>query len=516
MSKGGGGGGGGTQTVTQKVELPPWVDAAAQKNLNQAYNVSQNMAGPYTGARYAAITDGMGADIAGLQANVGSTNPAFALAQNGAQGVMNYRPGNVTAGTYNAATIGDVPQIGAQQVAAERIGAERIGADQISPQTLANANYAAYMNPYTTSVVDYGLKALETQRQQALNGIADNAIKTRAFGGSRQGVAEGVLNAGAALNAGKLASDLMSQNFLQGQAAATGDITRNLAAQQANQAANLTARQSNQATGLQAAQSNQATGLQAALANQAANLTAEQTNLQALMQSALANQSAMNSASQFNVGNNLQAQLANQAAGLQGAGLNLNAANQLGALAGQGQEAYLSGLRSAMAGQGIIQQNGQAQMDAAKQAWTEGQQFPLQQLQIPLMALGMTPYGQTTTTTGPAQPQQSSNGFLQGLGGLASIIGMGGSLFGAGGMFPGALAGLSDETEKTDMKKVGKDPDTGLDLYAYRYKGDPKTYPKVVGPLAQDIAEKYPDQVAKVGNKLAVNLGFPSMRKAFH
>ena len=49
------------------------------------------------------------------------------------------------------------------------------------------------------------------------------------------------------------------------------------------------------------------------------------------------------------------------------------------------------------------------------------------------------------------------------------------------------MFGMSDENEKTDKKKIGKDPDTGLDLYSYRYKGDPKTYPKVVGPMAQDF-----------------------------
>ena len=56
---------------------------------------------------------------------------------------------------------------------------------------------------------------------------------------------------------------------------------------------------------------------------------------------------------------------------------------------------------------------------------------------------------------------------------------------------------------------------SGLDLYAYRYKGDPKTYPKVVGPMAQDIAKKFPDQVREVGGKLSVNLGFGPMKKAF-
>ena len=123
--------------------------------------------------------------------------------------------------------------------------------------------------------------------------------------------------------------------------------------------------------------------------------------------------------------------------------------------------------------------------------------MPLQQLQVLQSALSNSPYGNTTTGITVA-PGPSSNPWMQGLG-----LGMMGLSF------------LSDRTEKTDIKKVGKDTETGLDLYAYRYKGDPKTYPKVVGPMAQDIAKKFPDQVREVGGKLSVNLGFGPMKKAF-
>lgn len=615
----------GMQTVTNKVELPGWVTDAAIKNLQQSYNVSQAMPGPYSGDRYAGITDGMRANIAGLQQNVGQTEPAFALAKSGAAGMMNYQPSNVQSGAYNAAQIsatpqmdssrigavpqmqasyvGGIPEVSAQNVAniprmqanmigsapsitADRInGTQQVGADQIMAQRLAGMDLNTYMNPYTQGVVDYGLKALETQRLQSLNGIGDQAARSGAFGGSRQGILEGVTNATSAMNAGKLASDLMSQNYMQAQNAAIGDITRNLASQQANQAANLQARTTNAQTGLQAAMANQSAGLsanqanmqaimeanrlnqaagmtaqqtninsalqsqlanqaagltagqanqnaflrgalanqqadmtagsanqsaamQAALANQQADMSAGSTNLAALMQSALANQSAENSAAQFNVGNNLQAQLANQSAGLQGAGLNLNAANMLGSLTTQGQQAYLDALRSAMTGQTIYQQDKQGEYDALKQAYYENRDFPLQQLQIPLQALGMTPYGQTQTSTGPAQPQAGGSGLLQGIGAGASAIGAIGSLVSA--------FGGSDESLKTDIKKIGKDDETGLDIYSYRYKGDPKTYPKVVGPMAQDIAKGYPDQVRKIGGKMAVNLGFGPMQRAFN
>jgi hypothetical protein len=94
------------------------------------------------------------------------------------------------------------------------------------------------------------------------------------------------------------------------------------------------------------------------------------------------------------------------------------------------------------------------------------------------------------------------SGYAQGAAAMASGIGKATenamSLAQMFGMF-------SDEREKTDIKKLGKDPETGLTLYAYRYKGDPKSYPKVVGPMAQDIEKDDPDAVREVGGKKIVN-----------
>jgi hypothetical protein len=62
---------------------------------------------------------------------------------------------------------------------------------------------------------------------------------------------------------------------------------------------------------------------------------------------------------------------------------------------------------------------------------------------------------------------------------------------------------MSDKDTKTDIQKVANGE---IPLYAYRYKGDPKTYPKVVGPMAQDIEKKYPKAIKKVGRYKAVDL----------
>jgi hypothetical protein len=442
MSKGGGGGSGGTQTVTNKTELPSWVTDAAKKNLDQSYQVSQNLAKPYEGPRVAGMT---GAQLNGINAltdNVGQANPAFQTAINMTQAAGNYDPtmvgaNQINAGSYDAATVNP-----GSYNAALMGDPGRVGADQINAGYLANTSLSPYMNPYTQNVIGSGMQAIDLQRQQALNQNADAAIKAGAFAGGRHGVIDGTTNAGATMQAGQLASQLQAQNFAQAQAAAQGDLARNFAGQQANQGANLTA----DTTSLQAR-------LQQMLSNQGAQNTASQFNVGTNLQGQLANQAAMNRASEFNLGSNLDAQranqaaslqagLANQGAGLQGAGLRLGAANQMGSLGAGQQNAWLQSMMAAMGGQGQLQQQNQAQLDANRQLYGEQAQYPLQQLQIPLQALGMTPYGQTQTQTATGLPQQSSNGFLTGLGGASAGIGILGGLFGGGGIFPGALGGL--------------------------------------------------------------------------
>jgi hypothetical protein len=274
------------------------------------------------------------------------------------------------------------------------------------------------MSPYTDAVKASAMQTLNDQRLQSLNMAGDRAISAGAFGGSRQGVMEGTLNAEAAKAAGQLSAQLDDQAYRQAMGAMESDMSR---------------------------------------AQQAA--------------------------------------LANQSAGLQGAGLNLQGAATLGDLASQGQQSFLQGAQAALQAGGMNQMQEQAQLDADRARYDAMRNYPLEQLNIRLAALGMTPYGSTTTQTTPT----TGSPFLTGLGTAATLA----------SFLP--MFGISDRSMKTDIKKVGKDKETGLDMYSYRYKGDPKTYPKVVGPMAQDIQKKYPDQVKEIGGKLAVNLGFGPM-----
>ena len=60
-------------------------------------------------------------------------------------------------------------------------------------------------------------------------------IRSNAFGGSRQGIQQGVAQAQGAQNVGLMLANLNNANFTQAQAAATGDINRQLQAAAASQ-----------------------------------------------------------------------------------------------------------------------------------------------------------------------------------------------------------------------------------------------------------------------------------------
>lgn len=297
-------GGGGTQTVVNKTEIPQWVQEAGQRNLAAAYDVSRSLQGPYEGQRVASMTPGQISTIGAIANNYALAQPAYAYAQQMAAQAGGYQPTQVSAGQ------------------------------------LSSTDLSPYLNPYTQSVLQTSLDTLNQQRLTGLNQASDAAIKARAFGGSRQAIQEGLVNAAAQQQAGQLAANLMQQGYSQAQAAASADIQRQM---------------------------------------EAARL--------------------------------------NQAAGISGAGLGLTGAQTLGGLAGAGQEAFLTGATGALAAQSAIQQQQQAELEAARQAYTEQQQFPLTQLQIPLQALGVTPYGQQNTQTGPGP---SGSGLLTGLGAAAS------------------------------------------------------------------------------------------------
>ena len=97
----------------------------------------------------------------------------------------------------------------------------------------------SYMNPYTAQVRANALGDLEAARQAAIQQTGERANAARAFGGSRQGVAEALTNQGFAKQAATLGTTLNEQAFNQAMAMQQADIGRRSAADIANQQAGL-------------------------------------------------------------------------------------------------------------------------------------------------------------------------------------------------------------------------------------------------------------------------------------
>jgi hypothetical protein len=171
------------------------------------------------------------------------------------------------------------------------------------------------------------------------------------------------------------------------------------------------------------------------------------------------------------------------------AGIRDSGTGLLGVASGK-QSAQAQDIASLLSYGGIQQGHEQANIDALMRQFAEKQNYPVEQLNLRLAALGMSPYGKTETGT---LTKESTSERLPT--DWASII------LGAGKIAATAVA--SDRTLKTDIKKLTNGP---IPMYAYRYKGDPKSYPKVVGPMAQDIEKVRPSAVKKVGGKKVIDL----------
>lgn len=107
--------------------------------------------------------------------------------------------------------------------------------DQAQAPTLSvgdiNANTEAFMNPYTSQVIDTTLADLDRVNQMALNRVGDNAVSAGSFGGSRQGIAEAETNRAFLNQAAQTAAQLRASGFGQARSAAQDLAARNQAAQ---------------------------------------------------------------------------------------------------------------------------------------------------------------------------------------------------------------------------------------------------------------------------------------------
>lgn len=170
-------------TKTQETKLPQWQEDFIRENiLPKGLDIANTEYTPYEGELIAGMTP--------LQTE--------ALSNFGSLGVTGDQYGKALA-TQDELTSFAAPQ-------------------------LSSTNLDAYMNPYTQNVIDQGQMDIERQRQMASNTLGAEATRRGAFGGSRQGVAEGVLAGEAARAAADLSATQRQKAYDQAISAAKFDV----------------------------------------------------------------------------------------------------------------------------------------------------------------------------------------------------------------------------------------------------------------------------------------------------
>ncbi len=113
-------------------------------------------------------------------------------------------------------------------------GINRGAIGNVAPQTLAGTDLTPYMNPYQQNVIDTTMNELNRQERIRQQGVNNAATAAGAFGGSRHGVQAAETARNAQQTQANVLAQLNAGNFQQAQQAATGDIGRDLTAQQIN------------------------------------------------------------------------------------------------------------------------------------------------------------------------------------------------------------------------------------------------------------------------------------------
>lgn len=380
-------------------------------------------------------------------------------AMQGTQQAMGFQPQQISASTYNPAAVGSQGYGAATLAGASPIREQGVQAGQI-----AGSNLGAYTNPYEDQVVQQTLTDLGGAQEQALNQMGAQATAARAFGGSRQGIAEAETRKGFAEQAAQAVSGLRQAGFANAQQLAGQDISAQMQASLANQGANLTAQGQTAGNTLAAQQANQAAMNQSGMFGAGAANTA-----------ALQNQSAFNQAGQFNAGAMNSAAMQNQQAQMQANQQRLAASSQMGQL---GNQAFNTGqtIQQGQMQQGLMQQGlQQALIDAARGQYAGYTGSPGASLQAPLAALGVAPYGQTQTDT-------TNRGLFDYL-----------------GLAAGAAAGVSDPRLKTNVTQRGEVG--GIKLYDWEWNDEGKRIADPAQPtfgvMADELQATHPHLVKR-------------------
>lgn len=367
---GGGGGGQNTSTVqNSNAYIPPWLEDASQRAVNRAESLSQQAYDPYTGQTVAGLDPAQQQAYNQIRAMQGLGAQGFQTAANAGQ-MLAGQTTPLSAGGINANTDA-INQQFMQQVYGPSAGLLSPYASQgpATAQSVA-AGAQAMMSPYTQSVIDPANALMQQQLRQNLNTIGAQANQSGAFGGSRQGVQEGIAQSQAALGSEKYLGDLLNSQW-NNALTASGQI-----------------------------------GMEGARQGYSANNALSQLLQGGYGASQQLGQNIMNT--------NLQAGLAAQ--------------QQLPQTLQAMQNAFL-GQSNALNQAGTLQQQYQQQiLNAAQAAYAQQQAFPYQQIQTLLGAVSGIPYSTSNTGYSRDYTPYYSNPWGQAIGGGAALAGGVGSI----------------------------------------------------------------------------------------
>jgi hypothetical protein len=365
-----GGGGQSTNTVqNSNAFIPDWLSSYSQQAVGRANDLSNQAYEGYTGQTVA------GFDPAQMQAyqQVGNLQGFGTAPFTGAINDMSRLAGQTAPLTAqgiqgNTDQLNQAFQSNVYNPATGLLGNFASQGPMTAQGVASNAQQL--MSPYQQQVLDPAMQLMQQQLGQNLNQIGANANQAGAFGGSRQGVMEGVAQSQAALGAQKYAGDLLNSQW-------NNALTQggNIASQNAQQGYNANAALAQmlqqgyggaQTLGSDIARTNQAQGLQAA-----GQIPGALTSMQQLM------------------------------------------LGQTGALnqAGAQQQQYQQNI-----------------LNAAQGAFAQRQAYPYQQLQTLLGAISGIPYSTSNTMFNQEFSPMYSNPWGQGIGGVAALGGLAGGV----------------------------------------------------------------------------------------
>lgn len=412
---------------TSTTELPDWVTSASQQALASGQALANRAYIPYTGQLIASTPSDTLQAYQQIRNMQGMTDPAYNAATNAWSGVLGNLQSltpeqqnaytNSLFGNYEQSVINPASSYlksaysNAQGLYGSALGQESSllnpyisAGGPVTAQTVGQ-NAAQLMSPYTSLVIGPTRALGQQALAQNLEQVGAGANQAGAFGGSRQGVMEGVAQSQNALQESQYLGNLLNQQW-------NTSLTP---------AYNMAALNSQQ--GLSAASTLGAMGYNAANALGQMGQT-DATTLAGLLSSGYG-------------------QSATQAASIasQNLGLGTSAAQQIPALAtSQAAEAAKEAGLLESAGT-AEQQQAQNQLSADYAQWYEqAYQYPYQQQETLLGTLDAIPYGSTTNYSGYNMSQGTTQNnpsigsmITGGIGAVGSLLGIGKSLFGSTG-----------------------------------------------------------------------------------